>query len=74
MDAFLARKAEVLRRSITDYRSGVISLNRLVQNIEGINDVVAVALLERPQVNAATVEGRRGLTAIEKASIEKSLL
>lgn len=82
MDEFLARQVAILRRLIGDYRQGHVSLNALIQRIEGLNNVIGVEawrdgvfpiVLEMEQVNAAALDAKRGLTETESSAIERSL-
>lgn len=82
MDELFARQVLVLRRLVSDYREGVLSLNALIQRIEGIGDVLGVEawkdavfpiLLSMEQVNAVALDAKRGLTVADKASIENAL-
>ncbi|KQW56488.1 hypothetical protein [Variovorax sp. Root411] len=83
MDEFLARQFSVLQKLINDYRQKAVSLNALIQRIEGVtgvlgnhtwSDAVFPIVLSLEQVNAATLEARRELTAVEAAAVESSLL
>jgi len=82
MNELFGRQVAVLRRLIGDYNAGVIGLNALIQNIEGIGDVLSVKtwndavfpiILSMEQINAAAIEEKRKLTASDTVSIEKSL-
>ena len=78
----VARQLSLLRRSLNDYGRGNMQLNSLVQRIEGIGaaidleawrDRVFPILLDIEQVNAATIESRRQLSAAEKELVDSSL-
>lgn len=83
MNDFFARQIAVLRRLISDYRDGVLSLNSLVQRIEGVGaviesdvwtDEVFPLVLSMEEINAVALDANRSLTATEKAMIDSSLL
>lgn len=83
MNDFFVRQVAILRNLIEDYQQNAISLNALIQRIEGINgmlgsetwsDAVFPIVLSLEQVNAAALEARRGLTAAEADEVESSLL
>jgi len=40
MREFLARQVAALNQSINDYREGLLSLNSLIQRMEGVLDVI----------------------------------
>lgn len=83
MDEFFARQMAVLRRLFSDYRSGKLGLNALIQRIEGVGDVLGVEvwkdavfplLLLMEEVNAATIDAKRDLTVAEQGLVEGALL
>jgi hypothetical protein len=78
----IVRQLALLRRSLSDYRRGDMQVNSLVQRIEGIGAAIDLEawrervfpiLLNIEQVNAATIESRRQLTADEKKLVDNSL-
>lgn len=83
MSVFFARQAGVLRQLLSDYRDGLLSLNSLVQRIEGVGaviesdvwtDAVFPLVLSMEEINAVALDENRSLTATEKAMIDSSLL
>ena len=83
MNELFARQVVVLRQLVRDYHEGVLSLNALIQRIEGIGDVLGVEVwkdavfpivLSMEQVNAVALEAKRALTEVDKTSVENSLL
>jgi hypothetical protein len=78
----IVRQLALLRRSLSDDRRGDMQVNSLVQRIEGIGAAIDLEawrervfpiLLNIEQVNAATIESRRQLTADEKKLVDNSL-
>lgn len=83
MNEFFIRQVAVLRRIISDYRNETLSLNGLIQRIEGIGGVLDIdawneascsIVMSMEQVNAVALYAKRGLTNADKTSIENSLL
>lgn len=83
MDELFARQMGVLRRLVSDYRAGNLSLNTLIQRVEGVGEVLGVQawkdavfpiVLLMEQVNAVALDAKRGLTEANKAAVENSLL
>lgn len=83
MNEFFIRQVAVLRQLISDYRNGMLSLNGLIQRIEGIgglldidawNEAISSIVLSMEQVNAVALDAKRGLTKADKTLIENSLL
>lgn len=83
MNIFLARQTAVLLELINDYREGALSLNKLIQRIEGVGavigsdiwtDLLFPLVLSMEEINAVTLNANRSLTEIEKIKIEISLL
>lgn len=82
MDKYLKRQLAVLRQLITNYRSGEIRLNVLIQRIEGVsgaiglqswkNDVFPI-ILDLEQVNAAEFDTKKSMTSTDKEIVENSL-
>lgn len=82
MNELFARQVIVLRRSVSDYREGVLDLNALIRRIEGIGDVLDIEtwtdavfpiVLSMEQVNAAALDAKMVLTEADKVSIQNSL-
>lgn len=82
MDELFARQASVLRQQVSDYRKGVVTLNALIQRIEGIRSVLNCQtwnaatfpiVLAMEQVNATALDAARNLSVSEKEAIESSL-
>lgn len=83
MNEIFIRQAEALRRLISDYREEKLSLNTLIQRIEGIfevldnqawKDAIFPIVLSMEQVNAFALDEKRHLTEADKSSVENSLL
>lgn len=82
MNELFARQVAMLRRLIGDYREGALSLNALIQRIEGIGDVLGIEawkdsvfpiVLTMEQVNAIALEANRRLTGEERSAVESAL-
>jgi hypothetical protein len=73
----------VLRRMINNYRQGMLSLNTLIQRIEGVSDLLGVEawkvavfplISSMEQVNATAIDAKRDLSVVDQASILSSLV
>ena len=83
MKDFFDRQIKILRQTIDDYRAGRLTLNTLIQRIQGIGDVleddewkqaVFPIIWSMEQINAFALEEKQDLTEKETRSIENSLL
>ncbi|QBZ90848.1 hypothetical protein EPZ47_19770 [Pseudomonas viciae] len=83
MDELIHRQFFVIRQSIDDYRADRLSLNSLIQRIEGAGDVissdqwgdaVSMILLEMEQINADVLNAGTKLSEKEEFDLEKFLL
>ena len=83
MNEIFIRQAEALRRLISDYREEKLSLNTLIQRIEGIfevldnqawKDAIFPIVLSMEQVNAFALHEKKHLTEADKSSVANSLL
>ena len=83
MKDFFDRQIKNLRQTIDDYRAGRLTLNTLIQRIQGIGDVleddewkqaVFPIIWSMEQINAFALEEKQDLTEKETRSIENSLL
>lgn len=82
MDEYLERQISVLRQLIRDYRTERLSLNALVQRIEGVSNAIGLdswkdaifpIILTMEQINAAALDSKHALSSENKAAIEGSL-
>jgi hypothetical protein len=73
----------VVLQVIDDYRSNKISLNTLIQKVEGVCAVVGVQewedrvfllILDLEQINAAVIEEQRALTRAETVVVSQLLI
>jgi hypothetical protein len=83
MDELIRRQFLVMRQSIDDYRAGHLSLNSLIQRIEGAGgvmnsdrweDAVSMILLEMEQINADVLNAGTKLSEKDKSDLKKFLL
>jgi len=80
---FFLRQSKVFLDLIQSYRTGEIGLNRFVQRIDGLRlivnihnewgDAVFRVVVNLEQINAVTIEARRGLTKEETDIINQQL-
>lgn len=82
MNEFLDRQLSMLRKLIGEYREGALSLNSLIQRIEGVgaaidspawSDSSFSILLSMEQINAIRLDTNRSLTQSDTEEIEKHL-
>ncbi|NWD73713.1 hypothetical protein HX890_06205 [Pseudomonas gingeri] len=83
MSDHLARQLVLLRQLIREYREGELSLNLLVQRVEGVGaaidseswtDSAFNILLSMEQINAVTLDTQGHLMPTDTVEIEKSLV
>lgn len=83
MGELIRRQFFVMRQSIDDYRADRLSLNSLIQRIEGaggvmngdrLEDAVSMILLEMEQINADVLNAGTELSEKDKSDLEKFLL
>ena len=83
MDELFRRQFLLIQQSIDDYRTGRLSLNSMIQRIEGacriINidqwkNAVSVPLFEMEQINADVLNAGTNLSDKDKSDLEKFLL
>ena len=79
---FSERQITVLHRLIDDYRAKQLTLNTLIQRIEGVSSAIDLdpwknaifpIIAEMEQINAASIDSKKKLTAAEEFAIEASL-
>lgn len=82
MDEFLIRQLALIQRSVTDYRSGLLGLNGLVQRLEAIGNVIGGRLWEEQlfeivvdieRINSEIIDKNRQMTSDEKTCVENIL-
>lgn len=83
MNEFLARQFAILYSSVSDYREGVLSLNSLIQRIEGISYVLDIKswsdrvfpiVSVMKEINAFAIDTENELTEINKTDIANLLV
>ena len=82
MDEYFNRQVSLMRRLMNDYRDGQLSLNKCIQNLEGISEAIGSEswknsifpiILTMEQINAVAITEHRELHDADKMLIEKSL-
>jgi hypothetical protein len=82
MDDFIARQRNQILFAIEDYRAGLLSLNRLIQQLEGLahaigesfwNDRMFPLIIELERVNSDLLDKRRVLAPSEKELVAEVL-
>jgi hypothetical protein len=82
MHQFIHRQITHLEKFIHDFREGSLSLNSLIQRVEGISialankawsDAIFPIVVDMEQINAATLASCRDVNEHERLSIEQSL-
>jgi hypothetical protein len=82
MNEYLERQKSILRQLIGEYRAGRLTLDTLVQRIEGVSQAIGIErwkkevfpiVLVLEQVNAASLGRKTGLTDADKTEVANSL-
>jgi hypothetical protein len=82
MDEFQVRQTKLLRELIRGFRANSLSLDSLIQRVEGVGESLASdawkqavfpIVLSMEQINAATLESGREMMVAERESISESL-
>lgn len=82
MDEFIARQRTQIRYRIADFRHGALSLNSVIQQIEGLAqtigepfwaDQVFPLVVELEGINSELIDKRRDMTLAEREKVETLL-
>ena len=82
MEEFVSRQRNQIRFKIGDFRRGILDLNGLIQQVEGLartvgesfwEDQIFPLVLDLETINSETIDERRAMTPAEREKVEAIL-